>query len=102
MKNDLLHVRDLRVSFATDGGIARVLDGVDFSISRGEIVGLVGESGCGKSTVALALMGYLPGITDVQGSRLFEGKEIGDKMQLRPEGLMTKWNLCWFNRTKSI
>jgi peptide/nickel transport system ATP-binding protein len=60
MESDLIAVRGLRVSFASDAGLARVLDGVDFSIRRGEIMGLVGESGCGKTTLARAILGILP------------------------------------------
>tara|TARA_B100000029_G_C17592256_1_gene962925 strand:- start:1543 stop:2622 length:1080 start_codon:yes stop_codon:yes gene_type:complete len=57
---DLLSVRDLRVSFGTETGVAEVLDRVNFNIGRGEIVGLVGESGCGKTTLARAILGILP------------------------------------------
>ena len=56
----LLSVRELAVEFATDEGIARVLDRVDLEIGPGEVVGLVGESGCGKTTLARAILGILP------------------------------------------
>ncbi|HEY8612653.1 MAG TPA: ABC transporter ATP-binding protein [Roseomonas sp.] len=60
MASDLIRVRSLRVSFASDAGLAQVLDGVSLTIRRGEIMGLVGESGCGKTTLARAILGILP------------------------------------------
>jgi len=60
MAEALLDVRGLEIGFRTEGGLARVLDKVNFSIGRGEIVGLVGESGCGKTTLARAILGVLP------------------------------------------
>lgn len=56
----LLEVVDLVVEFPSPAGPARAVDGVSFSLSEGEVVGLVGESGCGKSATALALLGLLP------------------------------------------
>ena len=56
----LLDVRNLQVDFRTRNGIAHVLDGIEFSLSKGEILGIVGESGCGKSMTALAIMGLVP------------------------------------------
>ena len=56
----LLEVRGLQVEFRTRAGLAQVLDGIEFSLSKGEILGIVGESGCGKSMTALAIMGLVP------------------------------------------
>lgn len=74
----LLEVRNLNVEFL--GGDApqhRAVDGVSFGIAAGEVVGLVGESGCGKTSTALALLGLLPkGSARVSGSALFRGREL--------------------------
>ena len=67
----LLTVRDLRTTFATDAGIARAVDGVSFTVGRGETVGLVGESGCGKSVTALSLLRLIDG-----AGRIEPGSEI--------------------------
>ncbi|MCA3575541.1 MAG: ATP-binding cassette domain-containing protein, partial [Aestuariivirga sp.] len=55
MSDALLRVSDLSVSYRPGLGLRRVVDGVSFEVRRGEVLGLVGESGCGKSTVALQL-----------------------------------------------
>ncbi len=72
----LLEIKDLAVTFYTQTSVVRAVRNASLHISRGEVLGLVGESGCGKSTVAFALMGYLPGSALVEGSILFEGTEI--------------------------
>jgi len=83
----LLAVKDLRVSFGTDEGEVRAVDGVSFTMQRGETLALVGESGCGKSVTALALAklvtsppGYYKG-----GQILFENDDVltMDKRRLR-------------------
>ena len=56
----LLEVRDLRTYFHTDAGTARAVDGVSFSIEKGEVLGIVGESGCGKSVTSLSIMRLVP------------------------------------------
>ncbi len=73
---DLLTVTDLRVTLATARGPAEALRGVSFALPRGGTLGLIGESGCGKSLTALALMGLLPEGATVRGSIVFEGREL--------------------------
>ncbi len=60
MSDKLLEIEDLRVNFHTPEGVARAVDGVGFSLAQGETVGLVGESGCGKSVTALSILGLIP------------------------------------------
>jgi peptide/nickel transport system ATP-binding protein len=75
---DLLAVRELTVSYATDGAPARVLDAISLAIGPGEVVGLVGESGCGKTTLARAVLGILPaGAARIHGGEvLFKGRDL--------------------------
>ncbi|MFM8385422.1 MAG: ABC transporter ATP-binding protein [Planctomycetia bacterium] len=56
----VLEVKGLTTEFVTDGGVVRAVDGVSFSLGRGEVLGLVGESGCGKSVTNLSILGLLP------------------------------------------
>jgi len=72
----LLEVRDLSVQLQTHRGPAQAVRDVSFSLERGETLGLVGESGCGKSITALALMGLLPENARVSGSILFDGQQL--------------------------
>src|SRR5512146_1988810 len=74
----LLEVHDLRTYFYTDDGIAKSVDGVSFEIGAGETVGLVGESGCGKSVTALSLLKLVrsPGRIEPGSQILFEGKDL--------------------------
>ncbi len=76
--SSLLDVRDLAVTFASQGDIVRAVDGVSFSLERGETLGIVGESGSGKSVTALAVMGLVrdPPGRIAGGSILFEGKDL--------------------------
>jgi oligopeptide/dipeptide ABC transporter ATP-binding protein len=78
MADPLLSVRDLRTFFYTENGVARSVDGVSFDISAGETVGLVGESGCGKSVTALSLMRLIrpPGRIEPGSQIKFDGLDI--------------------------
>ena len=73
----LLAVRGLRTSFATRHGLVRAVTGVDFEVREGEILGLVGESGCGKSVTSLSVLGLVakPGQIEA-GEVLFEGRDL--------------------------
>src|SRR5919107_4564752 len=74
----LLEVEDLRVVFpGADGRRTFAVDGVSFSVERGRTLGIVGESGCGKSVTSLAIMGLLPkGGAEVSGAVHFDGLEL--------------------------
>src|SRR5262245_56356115 len=73
----LLDVRGLRVCLDTPRGVARAVDDVTFHIDRGEVLGLVGESGCGKTMTALSLMRLVPEPGRVVGGEiLFEGEDL--------------------------
>jgi len=73
----LLEVKNLKTYFYTEDGVVKAVDGVDFYVNPGEVLGLVGESGCGKSVTALSIMRLIgvPGKI-VEGEILFEGKDL--------------------------
>lgn len=61
MQDDvILSVRDLETEFTTDDGVVKILHGVNFDVRKGRTLGIVGESGCGKSVTAMSIMGLLP------------------------------------------
>ena len=73
----LLEVRDLTVEFTTKAGTVHAVEGASFEVEQGEAMGLAGESGCGKTTTALALMGLLPyNGRIVRGSIRFAGRDL--------------------------
>ncbi|MBT2587673.1 ABC transporter ATP-binding protein [Arthrobacter sp. ISL-95] len=72
-----LEVRDLTVKFPTDDGVVSAVNGMDFSLERGQTLGIVGESGSGKSVTSQALMGLLKGTSaQVTGQAMFQGKDL--------------------------
>lgn len=73
----LLEVKDLRTHFRTRAGLVKAVDGVSFSVGEGELLGLVGESGCGKSITALSVMGLISP----------PGKIVGGSITFKSEGL---------------
>jgi peptide/nickel transport system ATP-binding protein len=98
----LVEVQDLSVAYHHNDGWLRVVDGVSFTIAKGEAFGLVGESGCGKSTVAYHLLGYRrPGSRVESGRILFDGVDLlrlerpaldtlrGDRVSLVPQNPTT-------------
>lgn len=74
---DLLRLEKLETCFYTGDGVVRAVNGVDLTIREGEILGLVGETGCGKSVLGLSIMQLLPPNTRVRGKIIFRGKDIG-------------------------
>ncbi|MEH7480233.1 ABC transporter ATP-binding protein [Neobacillus drentensis] len=72
----ILEVKNLKTKFKTDKGTVAVVDGVDFSIKPGETLGVVGESGCGKSVTSLSVMRLLPSNASNEGSITFQGREL--------------------------
>ena len=78
MQELLLDIRGLRTQFFTDDGLARAVDGVSYSLEKGETVGVVGESGCGKSVTALSVLRLIPDPPGkiVDGEIIFEGTNL--------------------------
>ena len=88
-KKPLLEVKNLKTYFYTEDGVVRAVDGVNFHVYPGEVLGIVGESGCGKSVTSLSVMRLIsaPGKI-VEGEIIFDGKDLvkaseEDKMQVR-------------------
>ncbi len=79
----LLEVHDLRVTLQTSRGALEALRGVSFELDHGQTLGLIGESGCGKSITALALMGLLPDGAQVSGSIRLGGQELTQLSEAR-------------------
>jgi len=77
MADPILAVRGLRLSIRGDEGLAKILDHIDFTLERGRILGIVGESGCGKSTIIRAILGILPpGARIEAGTIRFDGEDL--------------------------
>jgi peptide/nickel transport system ATP-binding protein len=102
---NLLEVRNLRTHFASERGEVRAVDGVDFTLERGRTLGIVGESGCGKSVTALSIMGLVPQPPGrIAGEVLFDGEDLlkaparrlrdlrGDKLSMIFQEPMTSLN----------
>jgi len=84
----LLTISDLYVNFPTEDGLVKAVNGVDLSIAESEIVGLIGESGCGKTILGLSIMRLLQNEVKIKGDILYRGKnlysiEIEDMRKLR-------------------
>ena len=89
MSEELLRLDHLCIDYKVKGGLLSAVHDVSFSIGRGEIFAVVGESGCGKSTVAHSIMNLLPGgNARVSGEIVFKGKDRGParRSRWRPSG----------------
>src|SRR5438067_6183738 len=81
----LLEVKGLKTYFRTDDGIVKAVDGVSFAIEKGQTLGIVGESGCGKSVTCLTIMGLNPKRTTItSGEALWKGRDL---LRLSPKEL---------------
>jgi len=80
----VLSVRDLHITYRTQGGDVPAVRGVDLDIDRGEVLGLAGESGCGKSTIAAAILRLLPPKTGVEGQIFLDGEDV---LEMTPKRL---------------
>jgi oligopeptide/dipeptide ABC transporter ATP-binding protein len=77
MGTPLLEVRDLQTHFSTFGGtrVVKAVDGIGFTLREGETLGLIGESGCGKTTTCLSIVGLLPSAAEIVGGEILLGGE---------------------------
>lgn len=95
-RKPLLEINDLRISFHLDEGVVRAVDGVSLAIDRGAVLGVVGESGCGKSVTAQSILRILPRTARIEAGQILlhrsrestngEGAEVVDVARLSPTG----------------
>ena len=111
----VLELKNLQTHFFTDMGVARSVDGVSYKVREGQTLGVVGESGCGKSVTALSIMGLIPRPPGkiVGGEILFDGKDLtkfseeelrkirGKDIAMIFQEPMTSLNPCTLWATKS-
>ena len=77
MDMSLLEIRGLETEFQTEQGVVKALRGIDYTVDKGEVLGIVGESGSGKSVGMLSMMGLLaPNGTVTAGEMIFDGEDI--------------------------
>jgi len=81
----VLDIKDMKLGFKTDDGFIQIVNGVDFDIKKGETLGLVGESGCGKSVTSLSVMNLLPETANLTGNINFLGENLLDKSEKEME-----------------
>jgi peptide/nickel transport system ATP-binding protein len=106
----LLEVRDLRTSFRTRRGVVRAVDGVSFTVEQGRTLGIVGESGCGKSVTALSLVRLLPSSASIEsGSVTFDGRDLStlgrrelEDLRGREIGMVFQDPMTSLNPTNSV
>ena len=85
--NIILEVKDLHTYFFTESGEVRALSGVDFSVERGKVLGIVGESGCGKSVTAQCIMNMVPNPGRIMAGEITYYQRLGSDSQARIEAL---------------
>ncbi len=84
VENPVLEVIGLNTSFVTDNGVIPVVNDIDFVVNRQEVVGIVGESGCGKSVTSLSIMGLVPTSNGkVDGKIIFNGENLVNRSEKR-------------------
>lgn len=89
LADTLLEVKDLRTYFRTEGGVVKAVDGISFELGRGKTLGIVGESGCGKSVTSLSIMRLIPNPPGkiVGGGIVFEGEDLLAKSEKQMRGI---------------
>ena len=86
MSEPLVEVRDLKVQFDVREGVIKAVDGVTFDIKRGQTLGVIGESGCGKSVTARAILNMVPRPGKIVGGEIEGTQDLADMVDVGAEG----------------